>query len=222
MSYDMQEAMYEAAMDELYDELAPQAVEEFRQDRLQSYYRNHPELAVPAFRFLERGREHLGSDPTATTLYCAIGAESIIKNALLKPLVYGLVHREDFASLITNLALRYTSLDRYKQLLFEVLGEHGGVDPRTFQRQEDGPTLWQEVQEIRSRRNDIAHNAQPADEEDAELAVGVTATLVEQIFPRVISRVGFHVHDDYVVCTDRKCLMEERLKRMRGRRGDKS
>ena len=45
------------------------------------------------------------------------------------------------ASLITDLTVSQTGMDRYRTLLFHVLKEHGGVDLNTFKRSGSKKTL---------------------------------------------------------------------------------
>jgi hypothetical protein len=105
MSMTEDEARYEQWMEELYAEHSKQAIEEFTADRLQSFYLKNPVLAKPPLDTLVQSRLLLGSHPAAALVFAATATEVGLKEVLLKPVVYGLVHSESAASLITELAL---------------------------------------------------------------------------------------------------------------------
>ena len=111
MSMTEEEARYEQAMEELYEEHSKQAIEEFTAERLQSFYLNKPLLAKPSFDALVESRSLLRSHPTAALVFAASATEVSLKEVLLKPVVYGLVHSESAAGLIAELALGHACMD---------------------------------------------------------------------------------------------------------------
>ena len=96
----------DAYMESLYEEHKEMAISEFATDRLQSFYAENPELALSAHDFLKDARRLAEGELTATALFGAVAVESGVKGALLRPIVYGLVHQESVAALIADLVLR--------------------------------------------------------------------------------------------------------------------
>ena len=127
MSMTPNEAEYEEFMDRLYEEHREQAIDEFTAELLQSYYRSNLLLAKPAFDTLIEARNLMKTSITAAFVFSAIAMEVALKETLLKPIVHGLVHAGSVASLVTDLVMGHRSMDRYKDLLLQVLREHGGV-----------------------------------------------------------------------------------------------
>ncbi|MBI2470034.1 MAG: hypothetical protein HYV59_02155 [Planctomycetes bacterium] len=203
MSYE--EAAYEQYMNDLYAEHRKEAIEEFTFERLCSYYSENTLLAKPAFDTLSEARKLNELNPTAGLIFAAIAMEVGLKATLLKPIVHGLVHAESVASLITDLTISHTSMDRYRTLLLHVLQEHGGVDLNTFKRSGSTKTLWEEINEVQKIRNTIMHRAEKASEQNADLALGVSSEIIDRIFPEVVVKMGFHLHDGYRICSDWKC-----------------
>lgn len=201
---------YDAYMDSLYDEHKELAIDEFATERLQSYFHEHPDLALAAHGFLQNARRLAEAEPTAAALFGAIAVESGVKAALLRPIVYGLVHRESVATLVADLVLRHSSFDRFKKLLFELLREHSGVDLATFRREGASPTLWEETHAVQVKRSQIMHRAEEADTADAALAIAVGESVLEQIFPEVVKNLGFHLHE-MRVCGDQGCVVKQML-----------
>jgi len=149
------EARYEEYMDQLYKEHREQAVEEFKDEHLQSYYSDHRLLAKPAFNALMEARHLININDTASFIFSAIAMEVGLKETLLKPIVFGLVHAASVAALITDLAISDRSMDQYRKLLLQILREHGGVDLDTYKRPDSNKLIWEEIKEIQKQRNSI-------------------------------------------------------------------
>ena len=208
MSMTPQEAEYEEFMDRLYEEHKGQAIEEFTGELLQSYYRKNRLLAKPAYDALIEARNLMKFSTTASFLFSAIATEVALKETLLKPIVHGLVHAESVATLVTDLVMGHQSMDRYKELLLKILFEHGGVDLLSYKRMGSGKNIWEEMKVIRTKRNRIVHAAQIASEEETILALSVASNVIETLFHTVITRMGFHLHEGFKICTDWKCKYE--------------
>ena len=205
MSMTLQEAEYEEFMDRLYEEHREQAIEEFTAELLQSYYRSNGLLAKPAFDALVEARNLMKTSITAAFVFSAIAMEVALKETLLKPIVHGLVHAGSVASLVTDLVMGHRSMDRYKDLLLQILREHGGVDLLSYKRSGSRKNIWDEMKTVQAKRNSIVHAAQVASEEETTLALSVASTIMEILFPSVITKMGLHLHDGYRICADWKC-----------------
>ncbi len=208
MSMTQQEAEYEEFMDRLYEEHKVQAIEEFTAELLQSYYRNNGLLAKPAYDALMEANDLIKVSTTAAFVFSAIATEVALKETLFKPIVHGLVHAESVATLVTDLVMGHQSMDRYKNLLLKILLEHGGVDLLSYKRTGSSRNIWEEIKAIRTKRNHIVHAAQVASEEETVLALSVASNVIETLFPSVIAKMDFHLHDGFKICADWKCQYE--------------
>lgn len=74
------------------DEIREEAIAEFAIGRLQSYYRDHQDIRIPPLRSLEKAKSLLQHDPSASLVFAIAASEVCIKNLILRPIVYGLVH----------------------------------------------------------------------------------------------------------------------------------
>lgn len=205
------DALYDEWWDSMYEEIKPEAIEEFQSGRLQSYYASEANLILAPRAFLMDARKLLDNRPTAALLYAAIALENGLKSGFLRPIVHGLIHQESVAALLTDMVLRFASLDRYKDLLFQILTDHGGLDLRKHKRERSDKTLWEEVIAVQAARNRVLHRAERSSAEEAELGIVVASEVIEKLFPEVVRNVGLHVHDDSVVCADYNCRMREEL-----------
>lgn len=128
------EARYEQWMDDLYEEHRERAIEEFTTDRLKSYYLGNPWVLRPPVEALTEAQKLAKEHTTAAHVLATIAVEVGLKVALLKHVVYGLVHSEATAEIIADLTLRHTRFDFFDSLLLRILGEHGGVDLERYTR----------------------------------------------------------------------------------------
>lgn len=200
MSIDPYEAEMEAADLELYEQHRKQALEEFQSDRLQSYFLANPELAKLPVQILGEARSVAGSSPSAALALASAAAEVGLKSVLLKPVVVGLVHTEPLSGFVADLVVGHQGLDRFRDLLFAILREFGGIDLATHRRTGAGSTLWEEIRQNVSHRNSLLHRCQLANVADATNAVEVASEVLERLFPALLGRLGMHLHDGYRVC----------------------
>ena len=198
------EYLSELYEEQKYEEYRTEAIGKFTDERLKSYFLDNKLLAQRAVEALSAARALIGTNVTASFLFAAISVEVGLKTTLLKPIVYGLVHAESVAGLVTNLAVSHTRMDSYRKLLLEILQQYGGVDLDTFKRSGSRKTLWEEIGEIRITRNSIVHRAETASEVDAEQALGVAAEILGAIFPAVVKKLGLYLYDGFRICSDER------------------
>jgi len=197
--------------DEWIAELYVEHVEEFTLERLKSYYIENPALAEEPLRALSEARSLFYKHAAASIIFSAIAIGTGLKLVLIKPIVFGLVHSEAAANIITELTITHTGLDRYKTLIFKILLDYGTIDFGSYVREGSSKTLWEEINDVQKMRNAIAHRAQLAivRRDDAETAIAVASALLEDIFPKVINYLELHLHEDYVICGNKYCKMKK-------------
>lgn len=198
------EYAYDQYMSDLYEEHKVEAIEEFTDERLQSYYVANKLLAKPASDALSQARTLVDLNPTAAFVFAAIAMEVGLKATLLKPIVHGLVHTESVAALVTDLAILH-SMDRYRKLLLQVLRDHGGVNLGSFKRSHTNRLLWEEIKEVQRTRNRIMHRAEVVSKDEADVALGVASAILETIFPAVVKKMGLHLHEGFRICDAGGC-----------------
>jgi hypothetical protein len=216
------EDAYEAAYDDFVDSLRNQFREEFREEaledevlyanvvedfaseRLKSYYVANPDVLLPSHRTFIYAQMLLAQYPTAALVFAASASEVCLVNALLKPIVHGLVHADTTAGLIVDL-VGASGTDRLMKGLLRVLAVHGGIDLATYSITGSGASLRDAFRTTRERRNAILHRGEEGTKEDAEKALSVAQTMVERVFPKVMEALGLHMHQDNRVCDAYKC-----------------
>ena len=185
---------------EFFEDNYEEAVKVFRSERLQSYYVEHPDLAVPALEALNYARTLMPTHPRAALVFGTTSTELVIKNVLLKPLISGLVHAEDLAFLIVEQSTNQTGVDRFQKLLAGIVSEFSSFNLRTLKRPNSNQALWQEIKTVQEARNGVIHRGDSAEEEMATRSVEIADMLLNVIFPDVLSKLGLHTHLPITIC----------------------
>lgn len=177
-------------MADLVEQVSQEAVDQFAFDRLRSYYLDHPDVAVNAittFREAEKV-EHISAS-AAVVLYTT-SIELGLKVALLKPVVYGLVHSESVADLVSDLAVKHNGIDRFKPILASILAEYGEIDFNVFTIDGHKKTVWEEISHLQSVRNSIVHRGEASSAEHVALARQVATVVFGSFFVSVLQSLG--------------------------------
>jgi hypothetical protein len=179
----------------LAEEITQQAIDEFTSARLRSYYLAHPDLAVGAIGLFREAKTLLSLSPSAALVLFVTSIEVGLKVALLKPVVYGLVHNESVADLVSNLAVKHNGLDRFTALLARLLREYGQIDFETFTIQGHTKTLWEEFTVLQNARNGVLHRAELATPDVAALAQDVAVMILGNYLDSVLQGLGMRLVD---------------------------
>ena len=185
---------------DFYEENYKDAVRQFTSERLQSYYLQQPVLAVPALNALRYAQSLMPAFHQGALVFAVTATELAVKNVLLKPIISGLVHTEDLASLVADLTMKHTGMDRFQKLLTEILAQFGGVELKTFKRAGSNKGLWEEMNEVQKARNAVVHKGKTVAVDVANLSIRVADTLLTDIFPQILSKLGLHLHDPITIC----------------------
>lgn len=185
---------------EFYEENYSDAIREFTSERLQSYYLAQPELAVPALDALRHAQFLMPVLHDAALVFAVTATELTVKNVLLKPIISGLVHTEELATFIADLTTKHSGMDRFQNLLTEILAQFGGFELKTYKRPGSSKTLWNEMDEVQKARNAVIHRGETVEAEVSDLSIRVAHTLLKETFPQILSRLGLHLHDPITIC----------------------
>ncbi len=214
MSYDesdarddaMVESMYasffddQSVRDAFHESLYDEIVGDFTDARLRSFFGSQPDAAVPAAAALDDARTLRAVNETASFIFASTAMEVGLRITLLQPIVYGLVHTDSAAALITRLAIATKDANLVK-ILLDLLAAHGSVDPRTHRRGGSPQTLWEEQSTITVKRNRVMHRAERASGDDADFAIAVAATILDELFPTLVANLGLFLHGRVVRTT---------------------
>jgi hypothetical protein len=198
MSYSPEDSAWDDAYDRMSEELYPghkaQAIVEFSYDRLRSFYIKNPDLLVPAARNFKLAKSLLATEqPAAVVVFAASATELFLKAALLRPVVYGLVHSDAVAELVMKAALSQPGFMRYEKLLVGVFKEVARVDISSLARAGANEPLLREASRLQELRNDIIHEGADATQADGQAGFEVASAVFEKILGSVLWELGFSI-----------------------------
>ena len=185
---------------EFFEDNYEEAVQVFTSERLQSFYVKHPDLAVPALEALNYARTLMPTHPRAALVFGATSTELVIKNVLLRPLISGLVHIEDLALLVVEQSTNQTGMGRFQKLLAGIVSEFSSFELSTLKRPSSSQTLWQEIKTVQEARNGVVHRGEAFGEEMATRSIEIADTLLNVVFPDVLSKLDLHIHPPITIC----------------------
>ena len=184
---------------EVYPEHKLQAIDEFTTERLQSFYLNHPDILAPGIKMYAEARELEENHPSASFVFATSAIELFLKGALLKPVVYGLVHNEDLAEIITKTALGQSGFKRYLKLLSGLFLEILSIDIQSIKAFNSDKALLSEASEVQDKRNEIIHQGKSVSANDAKFAISVAYEVLHQIVNPMLFGIGLWMNKDGIV-----------------------
>jgi len=210
MSYDEWDARQDAAYEQLYQEIGPEwardhaqelfeenydeATRQFTEQRLKSYYLAHPQIAIAAVSAVEYAKQLFPSFEAASLVFAATSIELTWKSAVLKPLVFGVVHVEALAESIADRSIPKTGgLTQLGGFLSVVLKETASIDFATYKRSGSNELLRTEINRIAQDRNEVLHLAKRLDAEAAKLAIDVAESMLLEFLPKLIKAIGLNI-----------------------------
>ncbi|MDN0084484.1 hypothetical protein QU487_17240 [Crenobacter sp. SG2305] len=178
---------------DLVDEISIQAIDEFTLDRLRSYYVTNKSLASNVVSIYKEAETLLDKSPSAALVLFTTAIEVGLKVTLLKPVVYGLVHNESVADLVSDLAIKQNGFDRFKPILAKIIKEYGNIDFNNFKIKDHIKTIWEEIYTLQIVRNGVVHRGELASAEKAILAKDVATMIMGVFLPSVLKNLGLKI-----------------------------
>lgn len=190
MSYTPEDAWLDEAYSQMVEEVLREhrddIIGEFVSERMASYHKQNPDLLAPAVSCLEEARKLQSTSASASLVFSQATIEIALRDVILEPVVFGMVHEESTGPLIAELVVGNRQFTR---LLFAVLEEHG-LNLRTRKRKGSSKSLWEEMEDIKKVRHSILHRGAAASERDAQLALTLAELFVERLYPYIEQRMA--------------------------------
>ena len=173
MSYDEQDAaidaFYEQISQELYPEHKEQAIDEFIEERMHSYYLKNPNIIQAPIDSYLHANELVDISPRGALVMYTTAVELFLKSVLLKPVLFGMINNENVAKLIVDSSMRLPGFNSYKKLLNSLCLCVADIKISDIQGTSGKPIL-DEAEEIQKVRNRVLHQGHKASVDDMEKA----------------------------------------------------
>ncbi|MGD0073220.1 MAG: hypothetical protein ABSD31_02635 [Candidatus Binataceae bacterium] len=204
MSYNESDEMQDEFIDEISRELYPehrdQAIAEFTKECLQRFYLANRGILLGPLRLFREAQKLTDEHHAAALVFAFASIETLLKSALLKGAVTGLVHNQSLAGPLADFLFgRLTGLERVKKLLFPVVKQHAGIDLATFKRDGSSNSIWDEILAIQQARNSVLHRGDfSCLGQSLPIAILVAQFTTDVLFPAVLAYVGLHLHEELI------------------------
>jgi hypothetical protein len=214
---------WEYAQEEHELEMATRAVEEFQTERLQSFYKDHMDLAIKPVQMAKEARSVLEQSPSAALALATASIEVGFKAIILRPIISGLVHEESLAALVTDVFVKSAKQDGALKIVYQVLKKYASIDLQQIILPKHAKSYWLEIGEAQEFRNGVLHRAEMCSRRDGERVVELAEYLWNVIFLEIIKSLGLHTHDNQRICDqyESTCEARARIEQLK-RRGELS
>jgi hypothetical protein len=203
------------ARDEYEMDMANRAIEEFQTEQLQSYYREHLDVAERPIGKLDEARSLLDCNHDAGLVFAMTSIEVGLKSILVRPIITGLVHNESLSEFITDLFVKSAKPDGVLEVVNRILKEYASIDLKTVSVSGHKKSYWEEFLQAQKSRNAILHKAEVSTKAEAEKIIELAAHLWNDLFPAILKSIGLHTHNNRTICEHdlSYCESVESLKR---------
>lgn len=181
---------------EIHENITAEAIAGFTSGRLRSYYIQNPSVASNVFAIYREAKSAISVSPTAALVLFTAVIEVALKTAILKPVIYGLVHNESIADLISDLVVKNNGLDRFKDVLSKILSQYSALDFDNYKMEGHTKTVWDEIAIVQKVRNAASHRAEPVTKEMAALAQRIAAVIIVEFLQGLLQELGLEIQKD--------------------------
>jgi hypothetical protein len=173
MSYDehdaAMDAFYERMSDELYPEHKEQAIDEFIEERMHSFYLKNSNIIQPPIDCYHHANELMDVSTSCALIMYTTAIELFLKSVLLKPVLYGMIHNEHIANMIVDISTNQTGFSRYSKLLSALCLFAAGTKLSDIEGMTKKPILI-EAEEVQRIRNRVIHQGYVATSNEMKMA----------------------------------------------------
>lgn len=192
MSYNESDAVWDEFFDRISDELYPehkeQAVDEFIEERMHSYFLVNPNIIDPPMKSFHHANELIQISPRCALIMYTTAIELFLRSVLLKPVLHGMIHNENIAEIIVNTSISGSGFSRYKKLLEKLCLHAANIDLSKIKGMNDEPIL-KEVNEIYEVRNKVLHQGYEATTEEMGKAKNLANLVLLEVVEPVLNNI---------------------------------
>lgn len=199
MSYDENDAAMDEFYDRVSDELFPEhkeiAIEEFIEERMQSYFLQNPNIIAPAIDCSNHANQLMEVSPQGALTMYTTAIELFIKSALLKPVLFGMVHNENIAGLIVDSSIGQSGFSRYNKLLTALCIHAANIDLASIKGMQKKPIL-KEAEQIQAIRNKVVHQGYKATAEEMGQSKNIAYLMLTEVVEPVLKNLNLVISNN--------------------------
>jgi len=192
MSYDEHDAARDEFYDRISEELFPEhkkiAIEQFILERMQSYFLQNPNIINAPMECSNHGNELMTISPQCALVMYTTAIELYLKSVLLKPVLFGMVHNENIAALLSESSTMQSGFTRYNKLLSALCLHGANIDLSSIKGMQNKPIL-EEAEDVQKIRNDIVHKGHKATASEMSEAKHIAYLMLTEVVEPVLNNL---------------------------------
>ena len=189
------DAFYEQISQELYPEHKEQAIDEFIEERMHSYYLSNPNIIQAPIDSYLNASELSDISPRGALVMYTTAVELFLKSVLLKPVLFGMINNENVAKLIVDSSVGQAGFNRYKKLLNSLCLCVANIKLSDIQGTSGKPIL-DEAEEIQEVRNRVLHQGYNASVDEMEKAKNIAFLIFEDVVLPVLQNMKLELAEE--------------------------
>ena len=180
--------------EELYPEHKEQAIFEFIEERMQSYYLKNPKIIRPAIDSFHHANELIDISPQCALVMYTTTIELCLKSILLKPVLYGMIHNENIANTIVDATAGQSGFSRYNKLLSALCLYAADIDLSKINGMENKPIL-QEANDVQATRNRVVHQGYKSTTKEMGKAKNIANLILTEVVEPVLNNLDLVIDE---------------------------
>ena len=183
------EDFYDHISDELYPDHKEQAIDEFIEERMHSYYLANPSIIQAPFDCFHHANDLLQVSPQCALIMYTTAIELFLKSVLLKPVLYGMIHNESIANMIVDSSTGQTGFSRYNKLLSALCFHVADIKLNEIKGMDNKPILT-EAEEVQKIRNRVVHQGYIATVTEMGKAKNIANLILMEVVEPVLKNMN--------------------------------
>jgi len=192
---DAMDAFYDSISKELYPEHKEQAIDEFIEERMRSYFLKYSGIIQAPIECFFHAVDLQQVSPRCALVMYTSTIELYLRAVLLKPVLYGMIHNESVAELIVRSSVGQSGFNRYKKLLAS-LCHHAAEIELSDLKGLDGKPIIQEASEVYDIRNRVVHQGYQATTREMERARNIAVQILTKVVEPVLHNLNLAIGKD--------------------------
>jgi hypothetical protein len=178
--------------EELYPEHKEQAINEFIEELMQSYYLNNPDIIQAPMDCYHHANDLLQISPQGALIIYTTAIELFLKSVLLKPILYGMIHNENIANTVVNATTGQSGFGRYNKLLSSLCLHSVGIKLSEIKGIGNKPILT-EAEEVQKIRNLVVHQGSKVTEKELGKARSTALLILTEVVEPVLNNLNLAI-----------------------------
>lgn len=189
------EGFYDRMSKEFYPDHKEQAIDEFIEERMHSYYLINPNVIQAPISCYYHGNQLIQVSPSCALVMYTTAIELFLKSVLLKPVLFGMIHNENIANMIVDSTTGQSGFSRYNKMLSSLCFHAADIKLNEIKGM-DGKPILEEAGEVQQIRNNIVHQGYMTTVDEMNKAKKIASLILSEVVEPVLMKMNLTIGND--------------------------